>query len=83
MHIMEKIQAGANYPAVTNAQMEDQVINFPQVEEQKEIIQKLDHLRGYVRKLVSINKSKLLHLNSLKSSVLNQAFSGEFTKDAA
>ena len=83
INIMEKIQTGASYPAVTNKQIEDQVINFPKLEEQKEITQKLDYLRGHVKKLVSTYKSKLMHLNSLKPSILNQAFSGELTKDAA
>ncbi|MBU3979353.1 restriction endonuclease subunit S [Patescibacteria group bacterium] len=49
----------------------------PSVEEQREIVKKLDGLSGETRKLEEIYKQKLADLEELKKSVLQKAFSGE------
>lgn len=50
---------------------------FPPVTEQKRIVAKLDCLSEETRRLASIYQQKLTALESLKKSLLNQAFTGE------
>ena len=58
-------------------------IYLPSIEEQELILLKVKSIEEFTLKLGTINQKKLSELNSLKSSILNQALSGELTKDAA
>ena len=78
---MEKLQKGASYPAVTNKEVESQMISFPKsIEEQKQIVQELDTLSAETKKLESIYQQKIIDLEELKKSVLQKAFNGELTE---
>ena len=57
--------------------------NFVDLEIQKILANKCDQLIFQINETKAIKKKKLSQLNFLKSSILNQAFSGEFTKDVA
>ena len=75
---MEKLQRGASYPAVSDADVKNQIINFPKsLSEQKSIVTKLDALSTETKKLEAIYKEKLNHLEELKKSILKKAFNGE------
>ena len=75
---MEKLQKGASYPAVTDAQVRSQIILYPKsLAEQKAIVAKLDALSTETKKLEDIYKQKLANLEELKKSVLKKAFEGE------
>ncbi len=50
---------------------------FPSVSEQIKIVAKLDSLREETHRLESIYQQKLAALETLKKSLLNQAFTGE------
>jgi len=75
---MKKLQKGASYPAVTNKEVESQIIPFPKsIEQQKQIVQRLDQLQSETKKLEEIYQKKLENLEELKKSVLQKAFNGE------
>ena len=75
---MGKLQKGASYPAVTDAEVKSIVIPFPKSKkEQQTIVQKLDALNTETKKLENIYQQKLNDLEELKKSVLQKAFSGE------
>ncbi len=75
---MEKLQKGASYPAVTNKDVESQIISFPKsIETQKQIVSQLDKLQAETKKLEAIYQKKLDNLEELKKSVLQKAFNGE------
>ncbi len=75
---MEKLQKGASYPAVTDAEVKSVLIPFPiSLVEQQSIVHKLDALRIEVRKLQAIYNQKINELEELKKSVLQKAFAGE------
>ena len=77
---MEKLQKGASYPAVTNKEVESQIISFPKTfEEQKQIIERLDNLSDETKKLEAIYRQKINDLEELKKSVLQRAFAGELS----
>jgi type I restriction enzyme S subunit len=75
---MEKLQKGANYPAVTDSEVKSIYISFPKfLDEQKNIVQKLDALSSETKRLESIYQQKLTDLEELKKSILQKAFNGE------
>ena len=61
---------------------ENERFPFPSVTEQRRITDRLDSLREETDRLVSIYERKLSALEALKRSLLDQAFSGELTKDS-
>lgn len=71
-------------PVISNSSLKSVVLNFPTtVEEQVEIVSKLDALKFEVRQIELIYEQKLSALNELKQSLLQKAFSGELTADMA
>ncbi len=77
---MEKLQKGASYPAVTDAEVKSIVIPFPKSkEEQQATIQKLDTLRAETKKLEEIYRNKITDCEELKKSILHKAFTGELS----
>jgi len=75
---MKKRQKGASYPAVTNKDVESQIISFPKPKaEQKQIVKKLDQLQAETKKLELVYQQKLDNLEELKKSILQKAFNGE------
>jgi type I restriction enzyme S subunit len=74
---MEKLQKGASYPAVTDAEVKSIVIPFPSLKAQQTIVQKLEELKAESKNLESLYQQKLRDLGELKKSILNKAFAGE------
>lgn len=62
---------------ITRYMLDDVSLAFPPAEKQSEIVQKLDELSTETKKLEAIYQKKLIALNELKKSILNQAFSGQ------
>ena len=59
-------------------------ILYPQdIEEQKCIVAKLDHLQAETQRLETIYRQKLAALTELKQSILQKAFTGELTAETA
>jgi type I restriction enzyme, S subunit len=74
-----RLQARGKGSAQANINMgtfEDERFPFPPVAEQRQIVVKLDDLRKEAQRLESIYQQKLAALDSLKKSVLHEAFSG-------
>ncbi len=75
---MEKLQKGANYPAVTNKEVESRKIIYPKsLVEQRGIIKELDTVSTETKKLEAIYQRKITCLDELKKSILQKAFNGE------
>jgi len=62
---------------ITRYMLDDIVISFPQIEEQKSIVARLDALSAETRKLEMIYQQKLADFEELKKSVLKRAFNGD------
>jgi type I restriction enzyme S subunit len=73
---METLQRGASYPAVTDSDVRNQYISIPDLAEQVDIARALDELSDKTRALASAYIRKITALESLKSSLLDRAFSG-------
>jgi type I restriction enzyme S subunit len=76
----ERLQALGKGSAQDNINMgtfESERFPFPPVGQQREIVARLDRLRGEAGRLVSTYGQKLGALEELRKSLLNQAFSGE------
>jgi type I restriction enzyme S subunit len=69
--------SGTSIPQLTVPMVKDYNIPLPPLSEQKAIVQRLDALRAETQRLESIYRDKLLHLEELKKSILQKAFSGE------
>lgn len=75
---MEKLQKGANYPAVTDNDVKGVLFRFPKSkEEQQTIVHQLDTLRTKTQKLEAVYQKKIDDLEELKKSILQKAFAGE------
>lgn len=68
----------AAQPVISNSSLKNVIINYPKsIEEQKQIVQKLDSLSSETKKLESIYQQKINDLEELKKSILQKAFAGE------
>lgn len=77
LNSLNVIQRGTNYPAVRNSDILNQIIIVPPLEEQKEIVdrvEKLFSLADYIEETVN---SKLEESNALRQSILKKAFEGK------
>lgn len=71
--------SGSSIPQLTVPMIKDYVVPFPSVNEQKQIVQKLDALQAETKKLEQIYKQKIEDLEELKKSILQKAFTGELS----
>lgn len=62
---------------ITKDNVRNIIISFPTLQEQQNIVQKLDALSTETKKLEAIYQQKINYLDELKKSVLQKAFSGE------
>ncbi len=76
-------KAGATRQALTKAQIQNFYVHFPSLDEQELIVRKLDLLEVETQRLETIYRQKLAALNELKQSILQKAFTGELTANAA
>ena len=81
---INKTSTGARMPRGNMKEVSDFSIRIPyRIGKQEEMVQKIRELEISINNLVSLNSNKVKELEDLKSSLLNQAFSGELIKDAA
>ena len=74
---LRDLNNGSSIPQINNYSFDDTFINYPNsIQEQKEIVKKLDQLSVQTKKLEENYKQKLLLLDELKKSVLQKALSG-------
>jgi len=71
-----RISAGAAQPNLSTEQIKGFVIPLPPIEEQIQIVVTLDALAEETQRLSRIYEQKLEALESLKKSILHEAFSG-------
>ena len=69
--------SGATRPRVNLSDVRNIVIKLPSLQEQENIVKKLDSLSTETKRLEAIYQQKLTDLEELKKSVLQKAFSGE------
>ena len=74
-------EAGSTRQAITKAQIESFEVTYPnELDEQRDLINMLSSFETDVLTLTKIYNTKIEALNELKSSMLQQAFTGELTK---
>ena len=80
---IHKIAQKAAQPDISHKLFKSQSIRVPNKEKQRELVSNIESV--YQRKISysSLMQKKLKLIANLKDSILNQAFSGELTKDAA
>ncbi|QVL52304.1 MAG: restriction endonuclease subunit S [Cyanobium sp. M30B3] len=71
-------QGSSTMPALTFKQLGAVVVSFPhEIEQQNEIVTKLDSFRQETQRLTHLYERKLAALEDLKKTLLHQAFNGE------
>jgi type I restriction enzyme, S subunit len=74
---MRELGSGSSIPQINNYDIEPLKISFPiKLDEQEQIVIKLDALSKETQRLESLYQRKLDALDALKKSLLHQAFSG-------
>jgi len=68
---------GSGVPNLHLNEIREVVISFPPLQEQKQIVKKLNAISQETKKLESIYTQKLQDLEELKKSILQKAFNGE------
>lgn len=68
---------GAVFNSINQTQIKNILIPVPPLEEQKQIVAKLNQLQTETKRLEKIYQQKLYNLDKLKKSILQKAFEGE------
>ena len=68
---------GAAHPHINLGDIKNFLIPVPPLDEQKTIARQLDSLSAECGRLAELNERKLIALDELKKSVLDQAFTGQ------
>ncbi len=75
MNEMEKLQAGASYPAVNDSQVKSRLISYPPISEQKRIVALLDTVFADLEQTRAKTEQNLKNARELFDSYLQQVFS--------
>ena len=81
--LLNDMGSGTTFKELSSTKLKSLNIPVVDLEIQKILANKCDQLIFQTNEIKAIKKKKLSQLNFLKSSILNQAFSGELTKDSA
>lgn len=73
-YYIEPLQAGANYPAVTDSDVKNYAIPIPPITNQHSIVSRLDALSANVRKLEELQRKTLAECDALKQAMLKEVF---------
>ena len=73
----KRMMGAVGHKRVSKEFIENSIIPFPGISEQKQIISKFDALSAETKKLEAIYQQKLADLEELKKSILQKAFNGE------
>ena len=68
---------GTVFPSINKKQIESISLPFPQLDEQRRIVVKLDDLKEQIDSLRKTKQDKIRQANSLRSSILSAAFAGD------
>ena len=71
------LQTGANYPAIRDDDLFDQIVKYPSVLEQQKIVEQLDKLQEQTKQLEAVYERKSKECDELKQAILHQAFRGD------
>ncbi len=82
-HVIETAGVGATVKGVKLTFVKGLAINIPPISEQERVSNNLTELKKQVNLLELVYQNKLLALDELKKSILQKAFTGELTKEAA
>jgi type I restriction enzyme, S subunit len=74
---LDDFVSGMAQPKLNQAMLNQIPVPWPTTMEQTQIVAKLDALSAETKKLEEIYKQKISHLEELKKSLLQKAFSGE------
>jgi type I restriction enzyme, S subunit len=74
---VERIVGGAATPTLSQANLAEQSVPNPPLQEQIRIAARLDALSAETRRLAAVYERKLAALGALKKSLLHRAFAGE------
>ena len=74
---LQALSKGSAQANINLATFEDRRFPFPGIPEQKRIVSRLDALSEEIQSLMNVYEQKLSALESLKKSLLHQAFAGE------
>lgn len=74
---LERLSDRATMPSIGNDDLAGLVVHIPPLERQKELEAAFGRLRAASERLGEIAKAKLLGLDALKASLLQEAFAGE------
>ena len=77
------LAAGSVVKNISGDLLKKTKVIIPSIKKQTETIERLEQLSKEIYQIKEIYSNKLKNLTALKSSILNKAFSGELTKDAA
>lgn len=80
---LERGASGATMLNLSNKTLSNMEISMPCLKEQNSILDQVSELKGQCQDVQSIYRQKLTALAELKQSLLQKAFSGELTADAA
>ena len=71
---IEPLQAGANYPAVTDGDVKNYAIPIPSKDTQHSIVSRLDALSANIKKLEELQRKTLAECDALKQAMLKEVF---------
>ena len=71
---IEPLQAGANYPAVTDGDVKNYAIPIPSKDTQHSIVSRLDALSANIKKLEEVQRKTLAECDALKQAMLREVF---------
>jgi type I restriction enzyme S subunit len=74
---MSSLSTGATIKNFSLKSMRNYTLPLPPIQQQEQIVQKIDSLQAETKKLEAIYQQKINDLEELKKSVLNKAFKGE------
>tara|TARA_B100000029_G_scaffold320790_1_gene313186 strand:+ start:542 stop:1699 length:1158 start_codon:yes stop_codon:yes gene_type:complete len=80
---LNKNSRGAAQKGIYLKALSEIEVNHPNYETQNKLVNKFKIIDDQTNKIIDIYSRKIDELINLKSSILNQAFSGKLTKDAA
>lgn len=80
---LNKLSHGAAYNALSIEKLKSVKVKVPSIDEQSQIVSKLNNLKNILNKLVDLNLNKINQLNLLKKSMLHGVFSSESIKEVA
>ena len=74
-----KRDKGSGRPSLVKSDLLTITMPVPELDKQKVVVQEIERIDGYLSEVLTIYKKKLDFLDELKKSILQKAFSGEFT----